>query len=458
VEGWESRVEVRALPSLYLDAELYENDRLTGNDYSVGVRVRVPFDISKLSRGRNPFEGAADGFMPERKRTPFASRLTDMVMRDPSIRTEVSEPTMTKSESTTASYIETNRTLVPIMTNVTFVRWENTNGVENGTWEHPYPTVSKGISNVLNHVVYVDSGTYLENVVLPTGLILWSSDYAVQGYGGRSLKHGAATIQGTNDQPYITILGDDVAVLGFHEKSVPNPTTIIYGYNVNRVTIESNYFEGLNGAIGVRLFADAIQDFQVSVKGNQFSTFVSGASIEVTNCRTAYVLLNDNYVSYGEGGIGVAVFATNNVHIDIRNNSMTTMGTPIVVNAQSVLGNVEVSIISNGARSVAYDGMDIFLRAGSNISLVGRGNGITDNSGFPGNPGNGLEVDAQANGSVSLDFSGRNSIYGSGGYDVTNGSPSAVLHVESNWWGTATPSAGQFSGPVDYTNWLVNPP
>jgi hypothetical protein len=90
--GFKARLEVRPLPSVYLDAECFEDEDFYGSSWLVGARVQAPFDFGNLVRGRNPFAGALAGYTPGGPRVPIASRLTDMVMRDICIRTEASEP------------------------------------------------------------------------------------------------------------------------------------------------------------------------------------------------------------------------------------------------------------------------------------------------------------------------------------------------------------------------------
>lgn len=107
VAGLKARLEVRPLPPLYLDAAWYEDEALLDSRYSVGVRASVPFDLAALSRGRNPFAGALEGFMPGTAKPPFGSRLTEMVVRDLHVRTEAAEPRELAGDRRILSKIET---------------------------------------------------------------------------------------------------------------------------------------------------------------------------------------------------------------------------------------------------------------------------------------------------------------------------------------------------------------
>lgn len=89
MEGFKGRLEVRPMPGVVFDAEVYENKELTGADFSVGGRVAVPFDLAALSNGHNPFGSAGDQYRARER--VFEERLFERVLRDLHIQTEESE-------------------------------------------------------------------------------------------------------------------------------------------------------------------------------------------------------------------------------------------------------------------------------------------------------------------------------------------------------------------------------
>jgi len=89
-EGFKGRLEVRALPALFLDAQVFEDKDLNGTDWLVGARLSLPFDMANLAKGKNPFAGACSRFDDAER--GFDRRMIDMVMRDLAIRTEISGP------------------------------------------------------------------------------------------------------------------------------------------------------------------------------------------------------------------------------------------------------------------------------------------------------------------------------------------------------------------------------
>jgi hypothetical protein len=55
-------------------------------------------------------------------------------------------------------------------------------------------------------------------------------------------------------------------------------------------------------------------------------------------------------------------------------------------------------------------------------------------------------------------YPGENDIHGSGLFDVVApAAASGSVRAQNNWWGTASPSPSQFSGPVVYTPWATQP-
>ncbi|WP_038166467.1 inverse autotransporter beta-barrel domain-containing protein [Verrucomicrobium sp. BvORR106] len=45
VEGWKAGVEVRPVPAVILTGTWYEDDRLTGSDWTAGVQLQLPFEL-----------------------------------------------------------------------------------------------------------------------------------------------------------------------------------------------------------------------------------------------------------------------------------------------------------------------------------------------------------------------------------------------------------------------------
>ncbi|HSI65260.1 MAG TPA: inverse autotransporter beta domain-containing protein, partial [Candidatus Saccharimonadia bacterium] len=53
VEGWKAGVEVRPVPAVILNGTWYEDDRLTGGDWTVGLQLQFPFEGGDLGDGKD---------------------------------------------------------------------------------------------------------------------------------------------------------------------------------------------------------------------------------------------------------------------------------------------------------------------------------------------------------------------------------------------------------------------
>ena len=167
LDGPKGRAEVYALSGLILDAEVFDNKTLNQSDFYVGARIRLPFDLGRLVRAENPFAGSARAFKPRGERS-LAERLDEMVRRDPKIRTHKSSWEEQEAARQSATTRQISAATYTLMDEVTFVDGDNDSGIEDGTSENPYNTVSEGVDNA-NSPVYVAEAAadYVDNVVLP---------------------------------------------------------------------------------------------------------------------------------------------------------------------------------------------------------------------------------------------------------------------------------------------------
>ncbi|NLB64940.1 MAG: hypothetical protein GX803_00505 [Lentisphaerae bacterium] len=147
LKGAQGRIELRALEGrLLLDAQVFENRELNQSDWRAGVRMRLPFELSALAQGRNPF-ARTEAF----GRGDLRSRLDDMVMRDPKIQLQksgyvedVSKRTTEKSTRTKEEKRTENATEV-LADGVTFVDGDQGDDANPGTAEQPKETIQGGV-------------------------------------------------------------------------------------------------------------------------------------------------------------------------------------------------------------------------------------------------------------------------------------------------------------------------
>jgi hypothetical protein len=339
IAGMKGRLEIKPMPALYLDAAWYEDKELLGSSYSVGFRLSVPFDLANLSRGKNPFAGALDGFKPGAATPNVASRMTEMVMRDLHIRTDMSE-----AEEIVANRRMLDKKLLDsdrqdynlvLASDVTFVDDDNT-GLQDGTWENPYRQINTGVQNAVGTMVYVRDAAqqYYENVVLREGLTLWGSGAPIYGRGNRFLGGIYPVVNGLGRGPVIT-LANGVTVAGFEitqtapayssETKKPDMSLAgIYGENVTDVRIQQNYIHG-SGATGhgIYLSSHGVPSLVATIANNRIDD-VRGNGIGVNAYGVDYVdltLANNNVTrcdwngvsidANGEGGVFIARISGN---------------------------------------------------------------------------------------------------------------------------------------------------
>lgn len=318
-EGLKARLECHALPSLYLDAEWYEDEDLYQTTYSVGGRVRLPLDMAGLARGRNPFKGAMDGFVPAGGKPPFASRMTEMVIRDLHVRTGATEPEEIVQDRAVVGKQVLSRKKKPLRdtleADVTFVDDDNRTGTENGSWEYPYRTVTGGVAHAIGSMVYVRdaSNPYLENVTLVDDLVLWGSGARIYGHGGRYFGNDIyPVLNGQGLGPAIT-LADRTTVAGMEitQPMVGPSGDGIYGHNVTDVRILGNYIHGSALTVhGVDLVSDAASGLRATIAGNRMEDLLgSGIHIDAAGVGLVELEIMDNQIT-GCDMNGVAIIAS----------------------------------------------------------------------------------------------------------------------------------------------------
>lgn len=307
IKGAKGRLEIRAVPAVYLDAEVYENDELYGTDYFVGARVNVPLDL----KGGSPF-GNFEDFMIKRRDIPFASRLGEMVMRDLHVITEVSEQTEIEEKRETVKESQTDEKNLDeqLATDITFVHGDKGDDANPGTAEEPKKTVSAGVSNGTTKVfAYNFSTSYNENVVIEEDKWLMGEGHPI-GFGGLAVGGGThPTINGggAGMPPAIYIDGNaganNVAVMGFrliNQGSIGDEA--VYINNVANAVLAYNIIE--HAEIGVHGDYDGGGAYNLLMHHNRIRNLGYGTDIDVDDSSLNFVL-QDNIIE----GNGIGIYA-----------------------------------------------------------------------------------------------------------------------------------------------------
>ncbi len=453
IDGFRGRLEMHIRPSFLIDAVYYSDDELTGGNWSVGAYVSVPFDLSALANRRNPFAGAGDRWDAIGRQEEMWYRLTDMVKRDPQIRSRLDQPeeqeelrATSTSSSTSTSTRKVDGGTVEILADVTFVDGNRGDDANPGTYEDPKMTVQGGIDGANSPVVVFPLAggvEYVENVLLTPGVDLYGA-FGVVGFDNRRLGR-MPTIDGRNaDLPTIH-MADNTMVAGFRVwntggTATPDPIFLqnvrfdrvgIYGGNVTDLRLVDNILE--NCSQGAMFLADAVPDFNLLVDGCVFrDNFRRGLRVRAEGTgtpndtfqaviRNSSFLHNDGHGAFvrshnytdtlvemdnviagfnAQNGIQVRVHGPQADHAGVHLTGMAAYWNDIGLNAiinvrQSILFEVNNSVFAGNAGG----GMMSEMRNSAGVQFVAADILAADNGG----PGMFLTINDSSNVDVQVD-------------------------------------------------------
>ncbi|RBP48246.1 inverse autotransporter-like protein with beta domain [Roseimicrobium gellanilyticum] len=158
VEGWKAGVEIRPVPAVILTGTWYEDERLTGSDWTAGVQLQVPFEMGDLGDGKGFWDRIGDAFTPRRRH--LVERLAEPVHRQNAAvkianSVEEEETETTTSVKRVTKVVSNRQGQIVIADDIVFVNNGDAvgNGIQagtsaqlgaNGTAERPYDTVTEG--------------------------------------------------------------------------------------------------------------------------------------------------------------------------------------------------------------------------------------------------------------------------------------------------------------------------
>jgi hypothetical protein len=358
VEGWKAGLEVRPVPAVVLNGTWYEDDRLTGSDWTAGVRLEIPFEAGDLGDGKGLWDRVGDAFRPRRRH--LVERMTEPVRRqNAAIKTSNSveeESKQTTTVKVATKVVSQSKQRIVLADTVVFVDNAIGQATNPGTYEAPLDTVTNGISlgNTIfgtNAIVLVQGrpASYVESVTITDGVRLFGSG-GFPGFGGHFF-HGR-----TRMMPLVSG--------GFIAQNVPGRIEIT-GFDISGGLVSD--VQTTVGAVagGYGIFFENVG--QAIIERNHLHGLIGGAGIfvEVNTGHATDVRITDNLIHSNDGGIGMIV----------SGSSLTAQ----------VVGN---SIINNGS-----GGMGVTLMGGSSGSLFMASNVISGN-GFNVGAGPGLALAA----------------------------------------------------------------
>ncbi|MEI8351540.1 MAG: inverse autotransporter beta domain-containing protein [bacterium] len=388
--GWKGRLEIKPIPAVMLDAGWYEDRELLGSRYSVGVRATLPFDVGNLTRGRNPFAGAVAGFHRGSRKEPFASRLTEMVIRDLHVRSDISplsEVVADRKETRTLLNHDHHDFHETLATDVTFVSGDASGALQDGTWENPFLRINSGVQNAVGSRIYVRNASqpYNESVVLKEGQALWGSGLAIVGHGNRAMGGIYPVLSADGTGPAITLANNTVVAGMGIVQSVAMPAQVgIYGHDMTGISLHDNIIEGKGRMTGgIVLTAANLPAFRAELSHNTISgASGTGLSINLEDVGTADLVLRENQ-STANGTHGVSVMAsatTGGARLVL--DSLTTSGNGawgILLNLNAYGGALDVAVHNVTSDDNRYSGLSGYFWGADGLDLSFTGNRMCHN-------------------------------------------------------------------------------
>ncbi|HSJ01567.1 MAG TPA: inverse autotransporter beta domain-containing protein, partial [Verrucomicrobium sp.] len=316
VEGWKAGLEIRPVPAVVLTGTWYEDDRLTGGDWTAGVQLQIPFEAGDLGDGKGFWGRIGDSFKPRRRH--LAERLAQPVYRQNAavkIASSVEQEKVTTSTKVqrVTRVVSQREGQIVLKDDIIFVNNDGPvgNGIQagaaqaagaDGTAERPFDTLTEGSfaagtnSNVTSRIwnVYTQGGTgtpYVDDVDLTGSTNYISSFTPIHGLAG-------TTFGGDTARPVWRggVYGSGQGFLGVTGYSIRQGYVEdigIFAENVGSVVVLDNIFRNTAGGVFVETY-EAGGDFNAVIAGNRFEDAEVGLEIHAHNGAKMTALAADN--------------------------------------------------------------------------------------------------------------------------------------------------------------------
>ncbi|MEZ0273415.1 MAG: inverse autotransporter beta domain-containing protein, partial [Roseimicrobium sp.] len=362
VEGWKAGVEIRPVPALIFSGTWYEDERLTGSDWTVGVQMQIPFEAGDLGDGKNFWSRIGDSFKPRRRH--LMERMAEPVTRQNTavkIANSVKESEKVVAQKTSTSVKRTTRVVsqsqqhLVLADDIVFVNNDGPvgNGIQtgssggDGTAEHPVDTVGAGAnlagtsSNNTGRVwqVYTQKTptTYVSEVALIGSVNFISSHTPIPGAGGTAFGGNTSrpVLVGGFDAVNIPFLG----VTGYEiQTGIALQDIDLHHFGIHSVSmdglahtlvVQDNIISGVDdyGILATSYGAGTRLDVSIqdnSVSSTSFIGILLGS--HDTSQLTANVTGN-SYIHGAEIGLYAESLEASQMHLTIRGNQAITSST-----------------------------------------------------------------------------------------------------------------------------------
>lgn len=402
VEGWKAGLEVRPVPALVFTGTWYEDERLTGGDWTVGMQMQIPFEVGDLGDGKGFWGRIKDSFKPRRRH--LIERLAEPVHRQ---NAAVKVANSVKSEAKSSTKVQRKTRVVSSSTqqlvladDVVFVNnGDPVNGIQagsvagTGSAEQPVDTIQAGStlaqtnSNTTGRVwnVYTQGTVagYNGDVIAEDGNVNFiGSGSAISGTNGVTFGSGPAPSLvggvvargiGTFGITAYTILGGINSGTGDGIRAV----------NVDNVTILSNTVIGAgNESIVVRNENSHISNAVIANNSTLGGT-TNGIRLRTESTSTLTATLTNNTVEFtGTSGIRAHSLGTSTLNLTASNNTITSPweeGVSLLTDDGSTLN---ATLTDNTIDDVGCCGVAAISRDSSRLNLTASGNTINTPASF----------------------------------------------------------------------------
>ncbi|CAN5715117.1 hypothetical protein BH11VER1_BH11VER1_26670 [soil metagenome] len=341
VEGWKAGLEIRPVPALVLNGTWYEDERLTGSDWTVGVQMQIPFEAGDLGDGKNFWSRIGDSFKPRRRH--LIERVAEPVRRqNTAVRLAGSVDEDEGRKKTTSTVKRVTRVVAQsggqlvLADDVVFVNNGAAvgNGIQagsaagNGTAESPVDTIQTGAnlaqtqSNATARTwnVYTQgtAGGYTGNVTANVGSVNFiGSGRAFAGVGGKSF--------GTGPMPWVngSFKAIGIPYFGITTYHVDGSAGDAIGMDdVASSLVDGNLVTNAGDiAISVHTSGNtaAVVDIRNNITSNAFSY---GILLSPADSSSITGLLTGNATGGGASGIGGFSYDSGSLNITAIGNTI----------------------------------------------------------------------------------------------------------------------------------------
>ncbi|HSJ03752.1 MAG TPA: right-handed parallel beta-helix repeat-containing protein, partial [Verrucomicrobium sp.] len=455
VQGWKGGVEVRPVPAVILSGTWYEDDRLTGGDWTAGVQLQIPFEAGDLGDGKGFWSRIGESFRPRRRH--LVERMAEPVHRqNAAVKVASSEEksqrvVAVKTKRVTRVVSQSQRRIV-LEDDVVFANngADVGNGIQTGmvagtgTAETPVDTVQAAATIAGNNStatgrvwnVYTQGGTgtpYNDSVTLTGSTRFISSQQGIAGvqgkvFGGNTARPNIiggfnADASSTPAIAFFELNGYDVSG-GFQ-----GLTEGVFVLDVPTSIIRNNVVHDVAGGDGISIFS-VFSPMTAVISDNEV-TSVSGSGISVVSggLESVNAVVQRNTITgAGVDGISVNVFENqfsglidgneinattgNAINIGVSGGTWLANVTSNVVNGAGASGilidatnaNWTGNVSSNEVTDTAVSAIAISASSDNGVGTFWNGN-VSSNSVFA-NTGDGLVFSNNGPGTGNLFFTG----------------------------------------------------